>query len=303
MNSPELAHGPVVRAAPHYDRPAKRAKATLRAARAIDELALVHALQGSLEPATLLGIFSERLSEYVVHEGLSLVHPEFAAHVGDGGFFSCDWPLDAKNRSAGQLRIHTCEPPDEQSMVLLRRITPWLAQPMSNALTCERLRRHAREDALTGLLNRAALERILPREVSLSRREHTPLSLLMIDVDHFKQINDRWGHALGDRALVLMAEVLRECLRQSDLAFRYGGEEFVVALPDTDPSGACQAATRILARLRDHSNRHLPQLMTASIGVATLEADAANESTELLQRADRALYLAKGQGRNCVVSA
>ncbi len=302
MNGTEPARTPALGLVA-FDEASRHRSRPVRTRPTIDDYGLVRALQVSLDPGTLLGIFSDILRYALPHEGLSFVHPEFAAHVGDGGFFTCDWPLQADGHAVGQLRVHSCEAPDAQGIGLLTRITPLLAQPMNNALTCERLRRHAREDALTGLLNRAALERILPREISLAHRESKLLSVLMIDIDHFKQVNDCWGHALGDRALALTAEVLRECLRQSDLAFRYGGEEFVAALPDTGLSGACQAAERILESLRTHSRQRLPQLITASIGVATIEAGGANDSAGLLQRADRGLYLAKAQGRDCVVSA
>ena len=156
-----------------------------------------------------------------------------------------------------------------------------------------------RTDPLTGLANRRHFTEQAQREILQARRHARPLSVLMIDLDHFKQINDQHGHATGDAVLRNFALAVSDPLRASDLAARIGGEEFAVLLPDTGPEGAEQAARRILETVRA---QHLPAegaaiRYTVSIGTASLQArDDSYDS--LLSRADHALYEAKAAGRD-----
>ena len=164
-------------------------------------------------------------------------------------------------------------------------------------------RRDATHDPLTGLHNRRAAESRLESDHAHALRSGEPLSVLMLDLDHFKRINDRWGHAAGDRVLVAVADVLREQLRGADLGARFGGEEFLAILPATTSAEAVAAAERIRARVAklalDADDG--PMRITASIGVATL---AFGESTtQLLARADIAMYRAKDAGRDRCVAA
>ncbi len=266
----------------------------------LDHFALLWALQQSLDPVELLALFSRCLARHVPIEGLGLTYPEGAAQTGDGGVHVSDWPLVTRGAEVAVLHVHSGLPLTRPELAVLREATALLAQPINNALSCERLRRHAQEDALTGLFNRATLMKMLPREVALAEREGTPLAVLMLDLDHFKVINDTHGHGQGDRALALLGSVLHTTLRRSDLAFRYGGEEFVVVLPDTHVEGATLAARRIAARLREQAERELGFAITASIGIAAMPVpgERACDAERLLTRADRALYLAKSQGRD-----
>jgi diguanylate cyclase (GGDEF)-like protein len=161
------------------------------------------------------------------------------------------------------------------------------------------LRRLAGTDALTGLLNRRAF---LERAAQLSKRAEEPPALLMLDLDHFKSVNDRFGHAVGDRALQVVAERWRRLLRDSDVIARVGGEEFAVLLPGTAQATAAAVAERLREALGDTplaiGGRSLP--LTASIGAAVVEP-ADHDFDAVLQRADRALYAAKSAGRNQVV--
>jgi diguanylate cyclase (GGDEF)-like protein/PAS domain S-box-containing protein len=168
----------------------------------------------------------------------------------------------------------------------------------------QHLRRLAMTDSLTGLPNRRSLTLHLRREVARAQRYHHPLSLLFIDLDHFKRYNDRRGHRRGDAVLVTIGRLLKAQLRESDTAARYGGEEFVVLLPETDTpragalaEGLRQVVQRQLGASPGSGGRRVG--LTVSVGVATLPADAQN-GTALLERADRALYAAKAAGRNRV---
>ncbi len=177
----------------------------------------------------------------------------------------------------------------------------------------EQLTRLATTDALTGLANRRHLLAELEKELRRAARSGRPLSVLMVDLDHFKGVNDRYGHAAGDAALVAVAGRCLARLRAIDLCGRIGGEEFVVLLPETGAEGAATTAERLCADLAGTSidTAAGPLHVTISIGVAshlprTPQPDeAADEETQgavqaLLQRADRALYEAKAGGRNCV---
>ena len=154
-------------------------------------------------------------------------------------------------------------------------------------------------DILTGLLNRRVLFERFDAEIDRSRRYNTPLSLAMIDLDHFKAINDTFGHAAGDAVLGKVGDIIRACIRSSDIAGRYGGEELCVVLPQTDAEGA-YALAESLRKLIEESVISIDGktiAVTASIGVAALHADSKG-AQQVLMAADEALYRAKRAGRN-----
>jgi diguanylate cyclase (GGDEF)-like protein len=174
---------------------------------------------------------------------------------------------------------------------LLSRLTDQNAQ----------LERLATTDSLTGLANRRCLFERLGQEVYRARRYNTALSLLLFDLDHFKRINDGWGHAVGDHVLREIARETLQLLRRTDTAGRYGGEEFVVLLPETDLAEAMAMAHRLnreISRKVIAPEHGSPLVVTVSVGVATLAPAESGE--ELVQRADRALYRAKQAGRDRV---
>jgi len=157
----------------------------------------------------------------------------------------------------------------------------------------------AATDALTGLPNKRACGDTLKRMVAHAGRSVSPLSALLLDLDHFKQINDTFGHGIGDDALAAVGEVISTNLRTSDFAGRYGGEEFLVLLPDTDREGAAQAAEKLRTSIARIEVVGLERQITASLGLACYPMDAGDADT-LVRMADRALYAAKNGGRNRV---
>lgn len=157
----------------------------------------------------------------------------------------------------------------------------------------------AATDALTGLPNKRAIQDTVKRMAAQASRTVAPLGALFLDLDHFKQINDVAGHARGDDVLAALGAVLRSTLRDSDFAGRFGGEEFLVLLPDTHPAGALAFAERLRTAAAAISVTGLEQRITVSIGVAVLP-DHAGDADALLRAADRALYAAKANGRNRV---
>jgi diguanylate cyclase (GGDEF)-like protein len=173
---------------------------------------------------------------------------------------------------------------------------------LSMSRTQFELELQSRTDALTGLLNRRAIEPSAAREIARSRRTKTPSSVILLDLDGFKGINDHFGHEAGDLALSLTARKLTADLRTTDLIARFGGEEFVIFLPDT----TCLVAKEIAERLRfglsklAMQHRHREFYLSASFGVTQLTTNDLGWE-DMLHRADQALYKAKNQGRNCTV--
>ncbi|HTE55999.1 MAG TPA: GGDEF domain-containing protein [Kofleriaceae bacterium] len=159
----------------------------------------------------------------------------------------------------------------------------------------DRLRHISVTDPLTGLTNRRELERRLGQELARAMRHRTPLSLLLVDVDLLKDINDRGGHRAGDRALLAVAASLRACCRATDIAGRVGGDEFAILAPDTSARDASQLAVRLQAALRSRVTAH-DDKVTVSVGIADL--DSLHAAGDLLDAADRALYRAKSDGRD-----
>jgi diguanylate cyclase (GGDEF)-like protein len=164
-----------------------------------------------------------------------------------------------------------------------------------NAGLVARLRHEARTDALTGLLNRRAFHERLEAEVARSRRTGEPLSLAILDADHFKEVNDRRGHAAGDALLATLADVLRAASRRTDEVARIGGEEFAAVLPGSTLEGGEEFAARVHAALAAEGE------ITVSVGIAEAEPDS--DADALLRRADDALYRAKRDGRSRTVVA
>jgi diguanylate cyclase (GGDEF)-like protein len=192
-----------------------------------------------------------------------------------------------------------------RSLAARRRLETQVAQRTDELHRAnERLAELAVTDELTGLANRRHVIERLTDAFALARRHGTDLSIAMADFDHFKQINDAFGHAAGDRYLVRASAAMRGVLREVDVIGRYGGEEFLLVLPGSSLEGAIAVAERIRSSVEDlaleHASTDFPEgHSTISIGVAVLEPSL-KDSSDLLKKADLALYRAKAEGRNRV---
>jgi diguanylate cyclase (GGDEF)-like protein len=216
------------------------------------------------------------------------------------------WPLVANGRVVGVLvgldpgrayRMPTMQP--ALTDAISRLIEP-AGYALANALRVARVEALSVTDDLTQLYNSRYLHEALRKEAKRATRAGWPLSLLFIDLDGFKAINDAHGHLLGSRALIEAADVIRGCARETDIVARFGGDEFAILLPETDSEGAMRVARRLLDRIGRFvflADRNQGNRLTASIGLATLPT-VADTIEGLLEAADAAMYAVKASGKN-----
>jgi diguanylate cyclase (GGDEF)-like protein len=188
---------------------------------------------------------------------------------------------------------------DDEAVRMLEVIALQTAQALQRAQLFAAVERMATTDGLTGLHNHRYLQTLLDQQLALAQRYQKPLSFVLCDIDHFKTVNDTYGHPAGDLILKGVAEVLQREARQTDQVARYGGEEFAVILPETDAAAARATAERMRAAIEAaRFTTDLGQLkITLSLGVATFP-DVATQKQGLIDQADQALYAAKRAGRN-----
>jgi diguanylate cyclase (GGDEF)-like protein len=264
---------------------------------------LVYALQTTLDMEQLLEAFSLHLSGAVPHDAW---HYRLAEHGlemtgGSGGTHSCNYQLRLEDQELGEWRAVREYPFSDTELATIEAYLCRMVYPLRNALLYRRAVESAYLDPLTRTRNRGALFSSLQREWELARRHGQPLSVIMLDVDHFKAVNDTYGHAVGDAVLKQVADCITRCVRASDIVFRYGGEEFLILLSNTPQDGAMHLAERIRLELARHTHvagGGTPLRVTASLGVAALYDGDSKEL--LLTHADQALYRAKHGGRNRV---
>jgi len=212
------------------------------------------------------------------------------------------FPMIAVGQLVGVLGSATdVEPLTEGNRRVLAAAASMLAIAVRNVQLFAEIRDSNAHDTLTGCLTRAHTQEQLDLEFRRARRSEQPLSALMFDLDHFKVVNDRFGHLAGDAVLAAIGRQLRDVLRGSDIKCRYGGEEFLILLPDTPAAGARRVAESLRQAFSELTVRWEGAAVpvTASFGVATLR-QGERDPASLVARADAALYRAKQDGRNCV---
>jgi diguanylate cyclase (GGDEF)-like protein len=190
-----------------------------------------------------------------------------------------------------------------RELALLERSLDAFAAALANAAAFDHLNSLVLVDPLTGCYNRRGFDEHLKVEMVRARRYRRPISLMVLDVDHFKQVNDGYGHLVGDVVLRRLAEVLASQFRTTDVVCRFGGDEFAVIFPETPREDVMRLAERLRARVAGlYPGEELPRVLTISLGIAAFPEDA-GEPEALLHAADRALYRAKAGGRNRVAGA
>ncbi|MBT0665329.1 sensor domain-containing diguanylate cyclase [Geobacter pelophilus] len=214
-------------------------------------------------------------------------------------------PLAVHNRPVGILYLYDFESRllEDRQLNHLDLLASFAAMAIDNASLHSRTKMMALTDALTGLYNNRYFMQVFPHEMIRARRYSKPLSIIMIDVDNFKKLNDTYGHPKGDQVLASLGKILSSSLRASDLSFRYGGEEFAVILPETRLEGAFLVAEslreKVFKELSPLLGHESDRPVTISLGVAGYPSDASTTDS-LLSHADACLYKAKNQGKNRV---
>jgi diguanylate cyclase (GGDEF)-like protein len=263
---------------------------TVRAARSVDEGRL-EALIGSVAPPD--GTIVEAIRDQ-----------QTAGHIVSSGALQLVVPLWAGGRSLGAIEVNLSQPLPDEDVKLIELLTAAVAVALQNAHLYQETQRLATTDALTGVSNYRHFHDLLSLEVQRARRLGYPVGLLIMDLDYFKQVNDRHGHPMGDFALREVAERLRQRLRRTDVVGRLGGDEFGAILPGDTLAEVVVVAEKLrhsveeLAPLRGGMTT-LPTRITLSVGGASLGAAEVNAEL-LVSRADQALYQAKGRGGNQV---
>lgn len=262
------------------------------------------AVEAQAEMRQMLATFIDRLSEITQSTGSFQEKLEGSARqIEQAKSLEDIAPVLKEVVSATRAMAHESRSKAEELSAIRERALQTEAELAKLHQELDRISIQARHDPLTGALNRKGLEEALEREISTVRRKETPLSVALLDIDNFKQLNDKLGHATGDAALNHLAAVARECMRPQDTLARYGGEEFVILLPDTPLDKGVDAMTRLQRELTKRFFLAGAEkiLITFSAGVAQLAAEEAG--MEAIRRADQAMYLAKRAGKNRVIGA
>jgi diguanylate cyclase (GGDEF)-like protein len=260
-----------------------------------------------------LSVAAHEVAQWVITHGREFAATDLrhdARVTGDCGS-AAGFPLRARGRLVGVLVILDREPSAEDPKLshtvaeLLLAVLEGPAVALDNALRLRRAEALSVTDDLTQLYNSRYLNLVLRRESKRASRNGRPLSLLFMDLDGFKSVNDTYGHLAGSRALVEAATVIRRSARETDVVARFGGDEFALVLPDTGSEGAAAVGERIRERIAAHpflEDAGLNIHLTLSIGVATLP-DMATSAEELVRTADTAMYRVKGSGKNGIFIA
>lgn len=259
-------------------------------------------LQRTLEIEQLITLFSQQIKPAIPHDGISF-HNDPVGLVfkfGKKSNYKNHYRLLVNGEPLGEITLYRSWEFSGEDKTIFEYTLCGLVYPLRNAIMYRKALFAAHKDALTGVYNRSTLEESLDREVKLASRYDRPLSLTILDIDNFKAINDNYGHSVGDIVIVETIKRVMTCIRSTDIVFRYGGEEFVILLSNTDIDGASQLAERIRRAVCKtpviHDNDNIN--VTISLGTAQMKPNEINAN--FFTRADAALYQAKGGGKNQV---
>lgn len=266
---------------------------------------LGHQLQTSLEAERILAMFFNGVQRLLAIDGLTYEHSATDLHtqLGSHEQHGVTYNLSHEGEYLGSFLFERRSRYNDDEFAALESLLACMLYPLRNALLYRAATQSALRDPLTGAGNRIAMDQTLAREIEVARRNMQPLSLLMLDIDHFKRVNDTYGHATGDAVLKCVASAIKCQLRNIDRVFRYGGEEFLIVLANTDREAARLIGERLRQSTHDMVHPILDQTLglTVSLGCSTLLP--AESADSLLGRADIALYVAKREGRNRLAMA
>lgn len=261
-------------------------------------LRLLQVLQTSLDTDELLNNFFKHVQPIIDIAGITFSSKQGDLFFGRKTIHSRDYNLIINDEILGKIEFSRRSRWLNRDLITIENILSYLVYPLRNALTHQRMVKLARIDGLTLIGNRAAFDEHIERAIQTAQRHSQPLTLVMLDIDHFKSINDSYGHLQGDKVLQEIANTINCACRSTDSVYRYGGEEFAILLGNTSRSGAEVFAKRLnqLIARTNHTYQNQRFQLTASMGLTELRATDSSES--FINRADAALYRAKNAGRN-----
>ncbi|EWH11930.1 hypothetical protein DS2_02063 [Catenovulum agarivorans DS-2] len=254
-------------------------------------------LHASLDLQRIVQVFADEVAKYVQICGVRIQTEAVTVQTERfvEGIFEHITELHINQKSVAILTYASYREFEHQDLKLLQGLQHKLTMPVFNGLQYYLLQQQTVKDHLTQLGNRAGFDEQFDLAIARTHRDGQPLTLLVIDLDNFKRANDSFGHDMGDEVLKTFAKILRRCIRRSDLAFRFGGDEFAVLLNNAEEDIAMRVAARVQALVSQNALMHQCQV-SASIGSATWQLD--ETSKQLFRRADNALYHAKDCGKN-----
>jgi diguanylate cyclase (GGDEF)-like protein len=259
-------------------------------------------LQSTLELEKLIELFDDELSAIVPHEHISYENADegIKYDIGKVARHRSTYGLVLFGKKMGELTISRNSKFVEVETNKIESLISALIYPLRNALLYKQAVEKAYIDPLTGLNNRAAFDKSIEQEIDLATRHSHTLSLMMLDLDKFKDINDNYGHIVGDAVLKSFADCIMECMRSSDIVFRYGGEEFSILLRNTNVTGAKLLAERVRKNVEEMKFNYNNIKLNISVSIGLAELQEGDDRLRLVERADALLYKAKESGRNRV---
>lgn len=267
-----------------------------------DPASLTEQLQTTLDIEQLLAIYINAIgaSHKVSGVELDTYHGKFSTGRTDSTLFELALPIQLDDRLMGRVNYYSSKPITDILLSSLSNYQKRLVFPLRNALAFWQLQQLALKDPLTNIGNRANYDDSIGRAICSAKRHATPFSLMVLDLDNFKQANDSYGHLVGDEILVKFTQMLRDSIRGTDQAFRFGGDEFAIILDGQDIDSALAVGERLQLSV-DNSDIGLKFNVSVSVGCAVFEAT--DTTSSLFAKADKALYAAKRAGKNCIMSA
>jgi len=265
-------------------------------------LSLHQRMQATLNTGVLVSRLFNWLGEQLPVVGIEYIYPDehIELRSGESRQHSAHYVLRLEQRYLGEITLSGSKRMAEGQLYVLEQAMGVFVHYLKNALDYLELEKVAFRDSLTSVMNRTALDELLPKEVDRAQRYDYELSVMMVDIDHFKEINDRVGHLGGDQVLCEVSRVMRTNLRSSDLIFRYGGDEFLVIMPSTNLAGARTAAGQIMTAVKERPVAANGREVEPRMSIGVVSRQLGESPDELLLRVDDALYDAKKTGRDCI---
>lgn len=262
-------------------------------------------LQTTLEIESLIKLFSQQIKPAIPHDGFTYHNDPLglALHFGKKCKNQCQYRLLVNGEPLGEISLHRRWDFSSEDNKVFEYTLCGLVYPLRNAILYRQAVQAANKDALTGVYNRSTFEETLNREVKLAHRYKRSLSLIILDIDNFKQFNDEYGHALGDQVLKTTVNNILACVRSTDIVFRYGGEEFVALLSNTSIDGAKLLAERIRKTIEESVVQYDDRTINVTTSLGISELSPGEQNASFFTRADKALYEAKKNGKNTVYIA